>query len=638
MWIQSSQSRSTPHGHVVDFELQQPQRKLHLTIYHQQPIQQLETDTAILLVWGRVRQYGMDYPTQPDLGWLLALLEQQDANFYAQLAGFFSLLLLNKRDGSLLLLNDHAATSPLFYSRELDAAYVAAGAANAAASNTVANSPADSVRDAPNETPVQQVWISDHLKHPAATSQPLSSQAIFDYFFFHCIPAENCIYQHSAKLAPATAYRRDAAGSIQRQSLYQPQYVNQQTTTLQNSAQLATQQNTALASQLQQQCRDTINTAVRRNISPASGAFLSGGLDSSTVSGYFCLHQPNAKTFSIGFDAKGYDETEYALITAKHFASSHQVHYLQPQEIVENFVEVASYFDEPFGNSSAMAAFICSKVAKADGVQVMLAGDGGDEIFAGNERYAKQKVFERYQQVPALLRDGLESLLATPLAKLPFFSKAKSYVDQANVPLPDRLDSYNFLNRFVLTEMFCPEFLAKVDPSAPAEAKRQRYHACPTQDPVEKMMFLDWKFTLADNDFVKVTRMCHKAGVEVRYPLFEKEVVDFSCQVPTELKLPGNALRDFYKQSFRGFLPDATLAKSKHGFGLPFGVWMKEQPKLQQLTAQSLTALKQRGILQPSFIDQALATYQSGHSGYYGELIWIMVILELWLSQREVAA
>lgn len=594
MWIQSlnpTENLSSPAlaGHVVEFTLTTEAKHQTFSFYHKNPLQQFETAEAILLVLGRVRRYGEDYQPNTNLDWLLQLLLAKPANYYQQLAGFFSLVLLDKRDGTVLLLNDHVASVPLYY-------------------------------HFPTATAAQQqqkIWVSDHLKHPAATSQTLNPQAIFNYFFFHCIPSATTIFKQTLKLEPATELQLSANGKVQQQELYAPSYPATKLT----------------EAQLQQQCREAISKAVQRNTAPDNAAFLSGGLDSSTVSGYLCKNQPGARTFSIGFDAKGYDETEYALITAKHFGSNHHVHYLQPNEIVENFVEVAGYFDEPFGNSSAMAAFICGKVAKEHGVKVMLAGDGGDEIFGGNERYAKQKVFEIYQQVPGFIRSPLELLLKTPLAKLPVVNKAKSYVDQANVPLPDRLDSYNFLNRFALEEMFSAEFLAKVDPTAPAAAKRARYQACKSADPVERMMYLDWKFTLADNDFVKVSTMCHKAGVEVRYPLFEKEVVDFSCEVPTELKLPGNKLRDFYKNSFRGFLPDATLAKSKHGFGLPFGVWMKEQPALQQLTEQSLNKLKLRNIIKAHFIDEALKIYQSGHSGYYGELIWIMVILELWLEQ-----
>lgn len=562
----------------------------------------LETTNLTLVLLGRIRPYNQDYPLVQDLNWLAQLWSNTQveqlaqskslaaciSKFYEQIAGFFTLLVL-ERQGKVHILTDHVGSLPVYIHRSSN-----------------------------------QLWLSDNLQHQKALALPLDRQALYNYFFFHCVPSNQSILQQTEKTGPGYWYQLDlpAAGQIpamQQHNLYSPAYIYSEQT----------------EQQLQLQCRQLIDTAVARNISADCAAFLSGGLDSSTVSGVLSTYQPQARTFSIGFDAKGYDETEYALITARHFKTDHQVHYLQPQEIIDNFVEVAAFFDEPFGNSSAMAAFICADVAKKAGVAVMLAGDGGDEIFAGNERYAKQKVFERFFSLPTGLQTALDRLTHSPLGDLPLVKKARSYVDQAKVVLPDRLDSYNFLNRFAPEQMFCAEFLLSVDPTLPAKAKQQRYAQCQASHPVEKMMYLDWKFTLADNDLVKVSTMCRKAGVAVRYPLFEKEIVDFSCTVPADLKLPGNQLRNFYKNSFKGFLADETLLKPKHGFGLPFGVWMKQESALQQLTQQCLTALKQRHIIQPAFIDDAFTTYRNGHAGYYGELIWIMVVLELWLQGRE---
>ena len=128
--------------------------------------------------------------------------------------------------------------------------------------------------------------------------------------------------------------------------------------------------------------------------------------------------------------------------------------------------------------------------------------------------------------------------------------------------------------------------------------------------------------------------MCEMAGVDVRFPLLEREVVDFSCQVPAADKIPGFKLRDFYKNACRGFLPDDTLSKSKHGFGLPFGLWMKEDERLRTLSRDCIAAFRQRNILSDALIDDALESHEQVHAGYYGELIWIIVILELWLQQE----
>lgn len=579
-------SITTPPTYMLNLSGTGALNTLH--ILSQRPLQIAEDDQTLVCLLGRLRPYNQDYLPGNAAQWFLQLHQQQPQQFYPQIAGFFVLIIVDKHQGSVSIINDHVGAVPFYI---------------------------DSRQQG-------QLVLSDSLsllrQHNPSVS--LDTQAVYNYLYFHCIPSPDAIYQQIKKLEPGVAFTINVDGSLHSETYYQPDFTPS-----------AEPQQV-----LQQQCQQLISEAVARNISPDCAAFLSGGLDSSTVAGMLAKHSQNAKTYSIGFEAQGYDETAYALITAKHFGTEHKVHYLQPAEITQHFSTVAAAFNEPFGNSSAMAAYICAKVAADDGIKVLLAGDGGDEIFAGNERYVKQKTFEHYRALPGPLQSSLDLCFYNSLAaKLPGLKKAYSYINQAKVALPDRLDSYNFLNRFDINDMFCPAFIEHVDSQLPLQQKQQRYKACRSADAVDCMMYLDWKFTLADNDLVKVSSMCQLAGVEVRYPLFEKEVVDFSCKVSAGIKAPGQKLRDFYKRSFTGFLPDATLSKSKHGFGLPFGVWMKQQPKLQQITADSLASLKQRNIIQPAFIEKALATYQQGHSGYYGELVWIMVTLELWLQQHE---
>ena len=116
-------------------------------------------------------------------------------------------------------------------------------------------------------------------------------------------------------------------------------------------------------------------------------------------------------------------------------------------------------------------------------------------------------------------------------------------------------------------------------------------------------MHLDFQFTLADNDLRKVSMMCEQAGVEVRYPLLDDELVEFSGSIPPSLKVKGLQLRYFFKQALRDFLPPETIAKSKHGFGLPFGLWLQEYKPLADLAHESLAAFGRRGILKPAYID-----------------------------------
>nr|HRM70266.1 asparagine synthase-related protein [Thauera phenylacetica] len=262
-----------------------------------------------------------------------------------------------------------------------------------------------------------------------------------------------------------------------------------------------------------------------------------------------------------------------------------------------------------------------------------LAGDGGDELFGGNSRYAKQRVFGWYDSVPGALRRGLlEPALALPgMDRLPVTRKGQSYVEQARVPMPDRIHMYNMLVRLGMDSVFEPGFLARVDTGRPNVEQREVWHATNARSHINLMLNYDWKYTLADNDLPKVIGTTGLAGVEVAFPLLSDELTDFSTTLPPEWKLKRLTLRWFFKEALRGFLPDEIIAKKKHGFGLPFGVWACQHAGLKALAADALGSFRQRGIVRPGFIDELLSVHLPAHPGYYGEMVWILMMMEFWM-------
>ncbi len=460
--------------------------------------------------------------------------------------------------------------------------------------------------------------------HPAIGSR-LSDQGLFNYLYFHMLPSPGSIYAAQHKL-PGGHYLDYQDGRLQVVRYWQPVF----TETL-----------SASVDELGEAMRALILEAVRR-LSPAPpvGAFLSGGLDSSTVAGMLTKIYPGqVRTYSIGFAIQGYDEMAYARLASSHFGTERREYYVTPDDTVAMIPKIARAYDEPFGNSSALPVYYCARLAGEDGLQQLLAGDGGDELFAGNQRYADQQVFEAYQKIPYFLR---HYLIEAGLKRLPGLSnpalvrKANSYIQKANTPLPDRLESYNFLHRHAAREVFSAEFLTAVDVNYPLALLREIYTAPASASPLNRMLYLDWHRTLHDNDLVKVNRMCQLAGIQVVYPLLDDRLVEFSCRLPSSLKLKGRRLRWFYKQAMRDFLPRQTIRKSKHGFGLPFGIWVRSHQRLQELAYDSLQQLKQKPYLQPAFIDRAIELHRSGHAAYYGELIWILMMLSLWLEQHQL--
>jgi len=453
----------------------------------------------------------------------------------------------------------------------------------------------------------------------------LRPQALFDYLLLHMIPSPDTVLQGVRKLEPGTC-ARFANGRVTVRRYWQPAFASSTTPFPRLREDLLGALQAAVAA-----CRPDQQT----------GAFLSGGLDSSTVAGMLGrVSGRPPRTFSMGFGAQEFNELEYARIAARHFGAERHEYEVTADDIVDAFRRVAAAFDEPFGNSSAVPTYLCARLAAEHGATQLLAGDGGDELFGGNERYARQRIFEAWQRIPASLRRSLIEPLAAridPASRFAALRKLRSYVDQARIPLPERLESWNFIYRTDLDAMLDPEFRAAIDTRAPLTAMAQVYAQAPSADLLQRLLFYDWHYTLADSDLRKVGEMCRLAGVEVSYPMLDPRVIDLSLRVPSGLMMRGTELRSFYKRAVAGFLPDEILAKKKHGFGLPFGVWLKSHARLADLTFGLLGELKSRRVIRPAFIDRLIAEHREGHPGYYGYAIWDLAMLEAWFQEHRLA-
>lgn len=457
----------------------------------------------------------------------------------------------------------------------------------------------------------------------ADASTPIDPQAIFDYLYFHVIPAPRTIYQGIYRLPPGHAATL-VNGQIEITRTWTPHF-----------DELRAPSFDALKAEFRQLLHDSV-AAQLDGSKPAT--FLSGGTDSSTVAGMIGRASGQTPhTYSIGFDAQGYDEMEYARLAAKHFKAQHHEYYVTPDDLVQSIDLVATSFDQPFGNSSVLPAYYCAKMARDDGVTKLLAGDGGDELFGGNSRYAKTRVFGWYQHVPHLLQKSLlEPLLNTGLAgNFAVTRKGRSYVEQARVPMPDRSEMVNLIMHLGPAEVLTPSFMAQIDTHLPLQLQRQVWQA--TQAPCSELnreLAFDWRFTLADSDLPKVMGATRCAGVDVGFPMLDERLLTFSIKLPTHYKLKGLQLRWFFKEALRGFLPDEILAKKKQGFGLPFGVWANTHPALKKFATDSLHSLAARGIVRPEFIQTLINQRLPEHPGYFGEMVWILMMLEQWLAAK----
>ncbi|MDA5193598.1 asparagine synthetase B family protein [Govanella unica] len=529
-------------------------------------------------------------------GWaasLIAAYEAHGPDFLTKLGGWFAVAVYDGDSGQGLVAIDRAGIATLAYGRARDGGFVF-------------GSTTDAVRSYP------------------AMPATVSGQAVFNFLFTYTVPSPTTIYDEQRKVLPGQVILWSKDGM-------RPEFYWTMPYTEARSGNAR-----QLIPALLEQLGDGFRRSAAGVDADEAGAFLSGGLDSSTVAGLMARHYGDARTFTIGFNEPDFDESGYAQMAATHFNTRQHVYIPTPDDVLALVPQIAEIYDEPYGNTSAVPAYCCARMAREQGVSVMFAGDGGDEIFGGNERYAHMQTIEQYGAIPAFLRAGLlEPLLNLPgMASLPLVAKAQSLARRYAIPMPDRIFSYGFLADAPLHEVLTDHIAGGVNAGEPLEILREVYNRPQHADILQRMMHMDLKSALADNDLRKVNRMCALAGVEVRYPFLDDKVMAFAASVPSSVLLPGSNLRKFYKDAMRGFLPDAILTKTKHGFGLPFAQWIKGHRGLQELVRSYLSDAGKRGYFEPAFLARVQAAASDSVFSDLDGFAWDIAVLELWLQRH----
>lgn len=526
---------------------------------------------------------------------LAAAYRKHQNNLFSILHGPFSLAVLLPQQGTALLAIDRMGVHGLCY-------------ATPPGGGLVFGTDTDAVR-----------------AHPAVSSS-ITPQSLFNYLSFFMCPAPTTIYREQKKLQSAQYLAFDSGGARPKTYWEMPYREG------------GAVDEAALREELHTRLRSAVSGAINGTDQSQTGAFLSGGLDSSTVCGVFSeFNNGPAKSFTIAFEDPKYDESSFADICAGHFNLNSHKYTLTLEDAVDFLPRVAAAYDEPFGNSSAIPTFYCAQMATQCGVSTLLAGDGGDEIFAGNERYTDQEIFEHYGRIPHPLRKFALSPLIRGLGALngiSLFRRAASYVRISETPLPLRLYLGHPMYEDGCMDLFSDSAAQDIDRDEPGRLMSASYNAESTNSRVQQMMRFDMQVTLADNDLRKVNRMCELAGCRVRFPFLDEGLVEFAATIPAGTLLKDGRLRGFYKMAMDGFLPNEILNKQKHGFGMPFDSWVRAPGIMRDLVCDSLNGLAARGFFNRGAIDRLVTDHLAGREGPFSGLVWDLTMLELWWQGR----
>ncbi len=539
-----------------------------------------------------LKSRGHQFRTASDTETIVHLYEERGPACLEDLRGMFALALWDCRVRRLLLARDRLGVKPLFYR-------------SSAGSLTFAS----------------ELRALAQLNRDRYGSPETAPQAIYDFFGFRYVPAPGTFFKNVLKLLPGHFLLADDTGVRTACWWDVP-------------GEEPEEQTPASPEQIEREIIECLRESVKLRLiaDVPVGIFLSGGTDSSAVLALAAgLGARPLRTFSVGFDEPGYSELPAARRTANAFGTEHQELVVHAKDLGDDLEPLIAFRHEPIAEPTDIALYRISRLA-ARSVKVVLAGEGGDELFAGYPKYAADRLAGLVSALPAELTRSLAGLLPYSGRRLRLALETLSIADEAERSAT-WFASFSSEERLAL---FAPDFLANVDTAHPARVLAgylQRARARALQvSPVKRLLYADLKLWLPDNLLLRGDQMTMAASIEERVPFLDHKMVELAAGIPGSLLTRGFRTKALLKRALKPYLDQETLRRRKVGFAVPAGVWFRKS--LRPMIADLLLSPEAlaRGYFNRRAIEQFVREHLDGARDRQKQL-WALLNFELWQRQ-----
>jgi len=538
----------------------------------------------------KLEKLGHTFYTNSDTEAIVHAYDQFGADCPKHLRGMFALAIWNEPNQELFLARDRVGKKPLLYAHL-------------------------------NGQLIFGSEFSALLLHPDI-SREVQPEALDYYLSFMCIPAPLTAYKAIRKLEPGH-WLRWRKGEIETHRYWQPDFTKK----LDIDEEEAGERTVEIL-------RDAVRVRLMSEV--PLGAFLSGGIDSSAVVALMSQESSDrVKTFSIGFDEQDFSELHHARRIAEHVGAEHHEFIVRP-DAVEVLPTLVEHYGEPYADSSAVPTYYVAKETRKH-VTVALNGDGGDESFAGYERYIAMGLTEKYRRVPSFLRESViketVNLIPSSPMKRSRVKSAKRLLEVVSLPRVDRYTHWvSVFNEQTKQPLYSDFFREQTQGNNPTGLLDEWFKRANGIGVVDAMLLTDQMTYLPNDLLVKVDIATMAVSLEARSPFLDHHVIEFAASLPQELKLRRLTSKYLLKKVLRKLLPTENLNRRKMGFGVPIGHWFrgKMQPFLREVVLSD-KALR-RGLFKPEAVRQLIELHTRGERDYSHQL-WTLLMLELWFNR-----